>query len=70
MFYLRSITPTISWSATYISGTNKIQIRKKFTLTVTDNVSIKLFEPSFGSPIAINVPIEKKFIGISQVFWK
>lgn len=64
------ITPTISWSATYISGTDKIQLRKKFTLTVRDTITIRLIEPSFGPPVAINIPIEKRFIGISQVYWK
>lgn len=64
------VTPTITWSAPYISGTNKIQLRKKFTLTVKDTIQIKLIEPTLGSPLVINIPIEKKFIGISQVYWK
>lgn len=64
------INPTITWSATYISGTNKIQIRQKFTLTVSDTVTIKLIEPSFSAPLSIKIPVNKKFIGISQVFWK
>lgn len=64
------VTPTITWSAPYISGTNKIQLRKKFTLTVKDTIQIKLIEPTFGSPLVINIPIEKNFIGISQVYWK
>lgn len=64
------ISPTISWNATYITGTDKIQLRKKFTLTIRDTITLKLIEPSFGPPVAINIPIEKSFIGISQVFWK
>ena len=64
------ITPTVHWSASYISGTNKIQLRKKFTLTVKDTIKIKLFEPTFGNPVTIDIPIEKRFIGISQVYWK
>lgn len=64
------ITPTVYWNASYISGTNKIQLRKKFTLTVKDTIKIKLFEPSFGNPVTIDIPIEKRFIGISQVYWK
>ncbi len=64
------VTPTITWSAPYISGTNKIQLRQKFTLTVKDTIQIKLIEPTFGPPLVINIPIEKKFIGISQVYWK
>ena len=64
------ISPSIIWSATYISGTDKIQLRKKFTLTVKDTITIKLMEPTFGPPVVINIPIEKRFIGISQVYWK
>lgn len=64
------VNPTITWNAAYISGTNKIQLRQKFTLTVYDTIDIKLIEPTFTSPLVISVPIEKKFIGISQVYWK
>lgn len=55
------VNPTITWNAPYISGTNKIQLRQKFTLTVRDSVDIKLIEPTFGSPLVISIPIEKKF---------
>lgn len=64
------VNPTITWNAAYISGTNKIQLRQKFTLTVRDTIDIKLIEPTFTSPLVISIPIEKKFIGISQVYWK
>ena len=64
------VNPTITWNAAYISGTNKIQLRQKFTLTVHDTIDIKLIEPTFTSPLVISIPIEKKFIGISQVYWK
>ena len=64
------VNPTITWNAVYISGINKIQLRQKFTLTVHDTIDIKLIEPTFTSPLVISIPIEKKFIGISQVYWK
>ena len=64
------VNPTITWNTEYISGTNKIQLRQKFTLTVHDTIDIKLIEPTFTSPLVISIPIEKKFIGISQVYWK
>lgn len=64
------VNPTITWNAAYISGTNKIQLRQKFTLTVHDTIDIKLIEPTFTSPLVISIPIEKKFIGISQIYWK
>ena len=64
------VNPTITWNAAYISGTNKIQLRQKFTLTVHDTIDIKLIEPTFTSPLVIIIQIVKKFIGISQVYWK
>ena len=64
------VNPTVTWNASYIPGTNKIQLRQKFTLTVRDTIQIKLTEPTFTAPVVINIPIEKKFIGISQVYWK
>ncbi len=41
------VNPTITWNAAYISGTNKIQLRQKFTLTVHDTIDIKLIEPTY-----------------------
>lgn len=64
------INPDVTWSASYISGTDKIQIRSRFKLTLRDAVKIKLFEPTFGNPITIDIPIKKEFTGVSQVFWK
>lgn len=64
------ISPTVKYNAKYVPGTNKIQIKEKFSVTVSDTVTVKLFEPSFGPPIGIEIPINKKFTGISQVFWK
>lgn len=64
------INPNVTYSADYISGTNKIQIRKKFKVTVTDVVKIKLINPTFSDPVTIDIPIKKELTGISQVFWK
>ncbi len=64
------VNPTIIWDAPYITGTNKIQLRRKFQLKIQDTIQIKLFEPTFGSPVTIDIPIEKEFVGISQVYWK
>ena len=63
-------SPNVTYSADYISGTNKIQIRKKFKVTITDVVKIKLITPSFGDSITVDIPIKKELTGISQVFWK
>ena len=64
------VNPTVIWNAPYIAGTDKIQLRSKFTLTIRDTIQIKLIEPTFGPPLVIDIPIEKQFIGISQVYWK
>lgn len=64
------ITPSISWNAPYITGTNKIQLRKKFSLIIKDTITLNLISPSFTSPLTITIPIEKKVTGISQVYWK
>jgi hypothetical protein len=61
---------TVTWNATYLPGTNKIQIKSKFSVTLEDSASIKLFEPSFSAPVEIHIPIKKTFTGVSQVFWK
>lgn len=63
-------SPNVTYSAEYLNGTNKIQIRKKFKVTITDVVKIKLITPSFGDPITVDIPIKKELTGISQVFWK
>lgn len=61
---------TVTWDAIYIPGTNKIQIKSKFSLTLEDKATIKLFEPTFSGPIEIHIPLKKTFTGVSQVFWK
>lgn len=61
---------TVTWDAKYLPGTNKIQIKSKFSVTLEDSASIKLFEPSFSDPVEIRIPIKKTFTGVSQVFWK
>lgn len=64
------IDPDIKWEADYIRGTNKIQIKSKFKLTLTDTAYIKLFEPTFSAPVQIPLKMDKTFTGISQVYWK
>lgn len=64
------INPSVTYSADYISGTNKIQIRNKFKVTITDVVKIKLINPTFSDPVTVDIPIKKELTGISQVFWK
>lgn len=49
---------------------NKIQIREKFSLTLSDDVSIKIIDVLFAPPIEIKVPITKTSTGMSEVYWK
>lgn len=60
----------VNWHTTYIPGTNKIQIKSKFTLTVQDSATVRIMNPTFGEPLDIDIPLSKTFTGISQVFWK
>ena len=60
----------VSWSGSFRGADAKIQIRDRFTVTVQYNVKVRLFEPSFGSPIYINIPIQKNLTGVSEVYWK
>lgn len=64
------VKPNVTYTADYISGTNKIQIRKKFKVKITDTVQIKLINPKFSNPVTVDIPITKELSGISQVFWK
>ena len=60
----------VRWTTQYVPGTNKIQIKSKFELTVTDHATIRIMNPTFGDPLDINVPMSKTLVGVSQVFWK
>lgn len=60
----------VRWSTQYVAGTNKIQIKTKFYLTITDYATVRIMNPTFGNPLDIDIPITKKLTGISQVFWK
>ena len=66
------LNPSITWSGNFVNvGSNRrIQIRQKFTLTLTDKVVIKIAEPSFTGPINIEIPIKKTVRGMSEVYWK
>ena len=59
------ITPTITWQANYISGTNKVQLNDEMTVTVVKTVDIGFF--SFGS---FPIELESKATGRSEVYWK
>lgn len=47
-----------------------IQLKTPFKVTVTKNVPITIFRPSFGDPIIFNVEIKASADGISEVYYK
>jgi Flp pilus assembly protein TadG len=47
-----------------------IQLKTPFKVTVTKNVPITIFRPSFGDPIVFNIEIEATADGISEVYFK
>ena len=63
------IDPTISINATTLDG-HKIQLRERFTLSVTVIKQIKLTDPTFGDGLTVDVPINKTLTGMSEVYWK
>ncbi|MDK2798954.1 MAG: hypothetical protein PWQ70_573 [Clostridiales bacterium] len=59
------LDPSISWSAKYISGTNRVQLGNEITVTLTQEVDIGFF--TFGS---FPITLTSKAIGKSEVYWK
>lgn len=59
------IEPSISWEASYIGGTKKIQLNDEITVTVKQVVDIGFF--SFGS---FPIELTSKATGRSEVYWK
>jgi Flp pilus assembly protein TadG len=47
-----------------------IQLKTPFRVTVTKNVPITIFRPSFGDPIVFNIKIKASADGISEVYFK
>ena len=47
-----------------------IQLKTPFKVTVTKNVPITIFRPSFGDPIVFNIEIIASADGISEVYFK
>jgi hypothetical protein len=64
------LAPYISWEGHFTGASQKLQIRDKFTVTVSCELSIKLIEPTFTAPLRIIVPISKTVSGVSEVYWK
>ena len=60
------ISPTITWSASYISGTKRIQLNESVTVTLSHTVDIGLFGNLGSFPITLT----SKATGRSEVYWK
>jgi len=64
------LDPEITYDATYINGTNHIQIRNGFKVSVTENEEIKLLNGSMFNSLSFTVPIADEKVGISEKLWK
>ncbi|MCL2060016.1 MAG: DUF4320 family protein [Oscillospiraceae bacterium] len=64
------ISPDVTWAGAFQGAESKIQIRDRFTVTVRFTVRVRLFEPSFGAPVYMDIPIQKTLSGVSEVYWK
>lgn len=60
------ITPVVTWSASYISGTNRVQLNESIVVTLQSTVNIGLFG-SFGS---FPIELSARATGRSEVYWK
>ena len=64
------VSADVTWNGAFNGASSKIQIRDRFTVTARYTVQVRLFEPSFTSPVFFNVPIQKTLTGVSEVYWK
>ncbi|MCX7748238.1 MAG: DUF4320 family protein [Clostridia bacterium] len=60
------IRPVITWSASYISGTSKVQLNQKMEVTLKYPVRIGIFSEWGAFPIELTA----KSTGRSEVYWK
>lgn len=54
----------------YCDGSQKIQLRDTFTVTMIDSYAFTLFKPSFTPPVQINIPMKVSITGMSEKYWK
>lgn len=54
----------------YCDGSQKIQLRDTFTVTMTYSYAFTLFKPSFAPPVQINIPMKVSITGMSEKYWK
>ena len=58
----------IDVDATYFNQ-NKIQLRQTFSVLLTTTYPVKIWQGG-NSPLVINLPIEVKVMGMSEVYWR
>lgn len=51
-------------------GIEKIQLRDKFTVTLTVPVGIPIITPAGGEPVVITINVAKSLTGRSEIYWK
>lgn len=54
----------------YVGLEKRIQMRERFTVTVEDKIEVKIIKPSFTNPLIVKVPLRKKLVGVSHVYWR
>lgn len=60
------INPVITWTASFVPGTGRVQLNGKITVTLKHTVNIGLFG-SFGS---FPIELTARATGRSEVYWK
>lgn len=65
-----NLKPDIVYDAKFIAGTDHIQIRDGFSVTVETEAEIVLFDGSFFDTVSLKIPISNEKVGISEKLWK
>lgn len=60
------LLPNITWNASYITGTKRIQLNESINITLTHTVDIGLF----GNIGSFPVTLTSKATGRGEVYWK
>lgn len=60
------ITPVVTWSPSYIPGTNRVQLNQKIDVTLKYEVSIGIL----GSMGSFPIELTARATGRSEVYWK
>lgn len=63
-------TVTVDGDFVTSGGIEKIQLRDKFTVTVTVPVHIPVITPAVGDPVVLTINVGKTLTGRSEIYWK